>query len=125
MGTLLSGALMALARYFSGKTEMTEEEISCVPKVISDAVALRGKAHVGDKTILDALVPYAETLKAEYARAGSLEQAGKAALEAAREGMESTRGMTAKTGRASWLGGRNREFPDAGAYMFYRIVEIL
>ena len=125
MGTLLSGGLMALARHFTDKTAMTSEDIADIPGIISDAVILRGKAHVGDKTILDSMIPYAETLKMEYEKTGSLESAKKAALGAEKYVLQSTRGMTAKTGRASWLGERNKEFPDAGAYMFYRIVEIL
>ncbi len=125
MGTLLSGGLLALARYLAGKTVITHEDISLFPEVISEAIAKRGKAHVGDKTILDSMVPYADALKTEYARSGNLETAKKAALEAAKEGVEATKGMTAKTGRASWLGERNKEFPDAGAYMFYRIMQII
>lgn len=54
----------------------------------------------------------------------NLSAAHKRALRAAQEGLESTKGMRAKTGRASWLGDRNSEFPDGGALMFCRIMEV-
>lgn len=125
MGTLLSGGLMALARHLTDKAVLTVEEIVIFPEILAGAIAARGKAQTGDKTILDSLIPYAKTLKNVYEESGSVDNAKREALDAAKRGMESTRGMTARTGRASWLGERNKEFPDAGACMFYRIAEIL
>lgn len=125
MGTILSSAILALAKYTAGKEALTEEEITAIPGVLTEAVMKRGKAQVGDKTILDAMVPYAQTIRTVYDQTKDLGQAKELALKEARAGMESTKGMIAKTGRASWLGERNKECPDGGAWMFCRAVEIL
>lgn len=125
MGTILASSLIALARYVANKNVLTQEELVAVPGILAEAIIKRGKARVGDKTILDALVPYAETILGVYTKTKNMENAKGQALRAAVQGMESTKGMIAKTGRASWLGDRNKEYPDAGAYMFCRIVEIL
>ena len=125
MGTILSSAILSLAKYTAGKETLTEDEIAAIPGVLVEAVQKRGKANIGDKTILDALIPYARTIRASYEETGDLNQAKARALEAARAGMESTKGMVAKTGRASWLGERNKEYPDGGAYMFCKVAEIL
>lgn len=125
MGTLLSGALFSLAKFVSGKNTLNEEDMVMIPTVMAQAIAQRGKAQRGDKTILDALIPYADTLKEEYAAASDIESAQKKAYLKAVAGMERTKGVPARKGRASWLGERNMEYPDAGAVMFCKVVEIL
>lgn len=124
MGTLLSGALLALARYCADKRALEEKDLAYIVKVMADAISARGHAQVGDKTILDAMMPYAETMAAAWEEDKNLSAAHEKALKAAQEGLESTKGMRAKTGRASWLGDRNSEFPDGGALMFCRIMEV-
>ena len=124
MGTLLAGALLAVAKTFSTKEAFNEEEVVQIAKVMSDSISSRGRSKVGDKTILDAMVPYAETMLSVWNTEKDLRKAHDAACQAARDGLESTKGMKAKTGRASWLGERNREFPDAGAFMFCRVMEV-
>lgn len=124
MGTLLSGALLALAKYAADKRALEDKDLAYIVKVMADAISARGRAQVGDKTILDAMIPYAETMTAVWEEEKNLSAAHKRALKAAQEGLESTKGMRAKTGRASWLGDRNSEFPDGGALMFCRIMEV-
>lgn len=80
---------------------------------------------MGDKTILDALVPFAETLEKLSADNVSFAQAWREAAAAAEKGMEGTKGMTAKTGRAKWLDGRNKEYPDGGAVLCVKVVQRL
>ncbi|MCQ8105255.1 dihydroxyacetone kinase subunit DhaL [Methylomonas sp. SURF-2] len=79
------------------------------------AVKQRGKADVGEKTMLDVWVPAAETL----ARAASSGKDLNAILDqvcaAADAGVESTRDMLATKGRASFLGERSKGHIDAGA----------
>ncbi len=125
MGTILSSAVLALAKNTSGKTTLSEPDIVQIPAVFCEAIKKRGKADVGDKTILDAMIPYAQVFQAAYEETHDMQAAKSQALNAAREGMEGTKGMVAKTGRASWLGERNKEYPDGGAYMFCKVAEIL
>lgn len=123
MGTLLSGGMMELAQHFAEMTVLREEDLILIPAILAAAIGRRGKSREGDKTILDALLPLAETLTARYQLTGNLQTAWLDAAAKAGRGMEGTRGMIAKTGRAKWLGERNKEYPDGGAYMCCRIVE--
>jgi dihydroxyacetone kinase len=69
------------------------------------------KARVGDRTLMDTLCPFIETLYST----NDLRQA----LSAAREGADSTCGLTAQVGRASYLSNEQvlqSGVPDAGAY---------
>lgn len=125
LGTLLSMGMLALAKESAGCTRLTAEQLIRFPGILAAAISKRGKANVGDKTILDALVPCAEAMEAEYAESKTVKRALDAAVKAAQEGMERTKGMLAKTGRASWLDGRNREYPDGGAVLCARLMERL
>lgn len=78
-----------------------------------EGIKQRGNSDVGDKTLLDALVPAVDELEA------SLEEGPGVALERAaakaREAAEATKGMLALRGRASYTGERSRDSVDAGA----------
>jgi dihydroxyacetone kinase-like protein len=78
-------------------------------------VQARGKAQAGDKTMLDALLPAAEALRAAAADGADEGAALRRAADAAREGMEATVDLVARKGRASYLGERSRGHPDPGA----------
>lgn len=123
LGTLLSFSLLTVAENTDTKTEFAEKDLARIPSIIADTISLRGKAHMGDKTILDALIPFAETLEGLFEEKIPLSQAWKEAAAAAEKGMESTKGMTAKTGRAKWLDGRNKEYPDGGAVLCVRVIQ--
>lgn len=80
------------------------------------AVKQRGKADAGEKTMLDVLIPAAESLKqAAAANSVVLPEVLEKVAQAAVAGMESTRDMIATKGRASFLGERTRGHIDAGA----------
>jgi dihydroxyacetone kinase-like protein len=74
-----------------------------------------GAAQVGDKTMIDALVPSAAALHAEVDGEGTLESGVSAAAEAAEEGARATTPMQARKGRASYLGERSIGHQDPGA----------
>ena len=76
-------------------------------------VVKRGKAEPGDKTMLDALGPALEALRADGG--DDVAAALQRAADAAREGMESTVPMVARKGRASYLGERSAGHQDPGA----------
>jgi dihydroxyacetone kinase-like protein len=77
-------------------------------------VRKRGKAAPGDKTMVDALVPAVEAAAAA-ANEDSLAAVLSAASEAARRGVDETKGMVARTGKARSLGERSLGHPDPGA----------
>jgi dihydroxyacetone kinase-like protein len=87
------------------------------------AVKERGKASPGDKTMVDALEPAA--LKARELATASLADSLAAVAEAARQGMEATKGMVARAGKAKTLGERSLGYPDPGALSTYLILKFM
>jgi len=75
----------------------------------------RGGAQQGDKTLLDALIPAVEALKAAQAAGAFLADAFASAAEAAQTGAESTRPLQGKFGRSAWFQERSIGVQDAGA----------
>lgn len=125
LGTLLSFGMMAIGKELKNREYIEEAEIPALVRRFADTISEKGKAKVGDKTILDALYPYADALEEVYTNTASMDKALQAAEEAARAGMESTKGKKAKTGRASWLDTRNMEYPDAGTVLCVFVAEEL
>jgi dihydroxyacetone kinase-like protein len=80
-----------------------------------EGVLTRGKAQVGDKTMVDALTPAVDALDAALADGASLKDALRAAATAAREGADATVPLVARKGRASYLGERSAGHRDPGA----------
>ena len=86
-------------------------------------VMMRGKANLGDKTMLDTLIPALNTLKECAANGASLEDALQAAEKTAEQGMLSTIPLVAKKGRASSLGERSAGTQDPGATSSYFLLK--
>ena len=86
-------------------------------------------AEVGDKTLIDALVPLADSLSESAKKGTEMLKALRLAADAAVEGAEKTKGFSAKMGRAANVGDRSLTFPDAGAFalglIFTKIVDAL
>ncbi|VEI13661.1 dihydroxyacetone kinase subunit DhaL [Trueperella bialowiezensis] len=85
-----------------------------------EGVQARGKASVGDKTMLDVWFP---ALEAGEAAGDSLADALAAAVEAARNGAEATIPMVARKGRASYLGERSAGVKDPGSASSVLLIE--
>jgi dihydroxyacetone kinase len=75
----------------------------------------RGQAELGDKILLDALVPATDALERELDDGNGSTAAIQAASVAAREAAEATKDMVARRGRAAYTGERSRGSVDAGA----------
>lgn len=86
-------------------------------------------AVVGDKTLIDALVPYADTLTACANAGESVKNAFEKAAEAAKEGAKATEKIVARMGRAGTVGDRSLGHPDAGAHslgvIFTEIAQVM
>lgn len=89
------------------------------------AVGRRGRSTVGQKTMLDTLVPASATLRARLADGASWEEAVRAAAAEAATGCEATRPMVAQRGRASYLGERAIGHLDPGAVSSRILVEAM
>ena len=75
----------------------------------------RGKAEIGDKTMLDALVPAADAMREAMDGGASLSEAVSAAADAADVGAKATVDLKSKMGRASWFSERTQGIQDPGA----------
>jgi dihydroxyacetone kinase-like protein len=118
-GTLYLQAGMKSA----GKMELNLEDWTLALEAAVDGVVMRGKAELGDKTMVDALTPAVESLKKAINGSVPLSEALSDSAEAAREGMEATIPMVAKKGRASYLGERSAGHQDPGATSSYLILK--
>ena len=78
-----------------------------------EGIKQRGNSDLGDKTLLDALVPAVDTLEASLGDGAAV--ALERAAVTARESAEATKGMLAQRGRAAYTGERSRASVDAGA----------
>lgn len=87
-----------------------------------DAVQRLGGAQVGDKTLVDALVPLVDAfLSAD----GDLKAKGEAAVAAGDAGARSTRDLVAKLGRARPLGQKSVGTPDPGAVSLVKVAAVV
>jgi len=87
------------------------------------AIVSIGNAKVGDKTLLDTLVPATEAFNTQMEESGGFSEALDAMVNAAKGGRDSTKNMVAKLGRASQLGDRSLEMLDPGAVSCFLILE--
>ena len=114
-GVFFATAFMHAGNSIAGADEITVEGFCAMLKAAAEGIATRGRAKVGDKTILDALAPAHEAAQEVVERQGTWSEVLSAAATAAREGAEKTRGLVAKHGRARWFGDQAKASQDAGA----------
>lgn len=114
------GILMFSAMREAGKAAAGLEAIGIadLARMLEAAVAgirTRGKSEPGQKTILDSLHPALVSLQSDAARGRAAAETLRAAVRAAEEGAESTRGMVPAVGRARWFQERSKGELDPGA----------
>lgn len=126
-GPLLGSLFMGMS---AGVGEAESLDKACVAEMFDAGLAKmakQSKAQVGDKTMMDALIPAVEAMKA--ADTSCISEAVKAAADAAKEGAANTANMQAKFGRARNLGERTLGHIDPGAtsisYIFQAFSEAL
>ena len=121
-GPLYGTAFLEASKALDSKEEVSAEDAAEALETALAGLKKRGKAEVGDKTMVDALEPAAEAAK-EAAGDGSVAAVFRAAAGAAEEGAESTVPMTARRGRASYLGARAQGHQDPGATSTYLLLD--
>ncbi len=113
-GPLYGTFFLQAASAATGKTSLNHDElVACFTAGIQGLIS-RGKAAVGEKTMVDALMPALEALKPTGAD-DSIPAALDRAVAAAKKGADSTIPLVAKKGRASYLGERSANHLDPGA----------
>lgn len=114
-GPIWGKAFLMAGRSVKGKEEMNLSDLSNFFQGLVDGVQKAGKAQLGDKTLLDSLIPFTESLKNSTEADVSVETAIQEAVKKAEEGAETTKTITASKGRARYLGERSIGAYDAGA----------
>jgi len=114
-GALYGTFFLQASTVATGKTEVSPLEFVGVLEKGLAGIVLRGKAAIGDKTMVDALQPAIKALKQNLENGSTLPEAMAKALEAAQNGAKSTIPLVAKKGRASYLGERSANHQDPGA----------
>jgi dihydroxyacetone kinase-like protein len=114
-GPLYGTAFLRASTALSGKEEVSARDAAETLEAALGGVKQRGKAAVGDKTMVDALEPAVVAAKEAASAEESVTRVFRAAAEAAWEGAESTVPLTARKGRASYLGDRSAGHKDPGA----------
>jgi phosphoenolpyruvate---glycerone phosphotransferase subunit DhaL len=114
-GALYGTFFLQASTVAQGRTELSPSEFgSLLEKGVAGIVA-RGKAAIGDKTMVDAFQPAINAYRHSLESGKSLEQALSNAVSAAEEGLKSTVPLVARKGRASYLGERSAGHADPGA----------
>lgn len=114
-GTLIAFALMAAAKAAVDPSAPGLARAAAYLEAAAASIAQRGQVAPGDRTMLDALQPAAEAIRAAADVGADPETAAREAAAAADAGAASTAAMAAKVGRAGWLAERAAGHEDAGA----------
>lgn len=127
-GPLYGTAFMRAANILVNKYEATEQDLVAALDAALEGVKARGKAQCGEKTMVDAIAPGVEVLKAPNEGEPFMETFRRA-VGAVEAGMHATTPMQASKGRASYLGERSIGHQDPGAtsafYIARALLEIL
>ena len=121
-GALWGVALLAMGESIGDEHKPDAARLSNAVTRAVEQVQRVGKAQVGDKTMVDAMVPFSQTLAEEVRQGRSLAEAWSVAAEAAEAAANNTAGLVPKMGRARPLAEKSLGTPDAGAVSFAMIV---
>lgn len=114
-GPLYGTAFMKAAIEVNGKSEVDIRDFEKMLQAALGGIKMRGKAELNDKTMIDAIEPALNSLKNSIEKGLSSKESLKEAVDAAYKGVEYTKEIVARKGRASYLGERSIGHQDAGA----------
>ncbi len=114
-GPIWGTAFLRAGGAVSGRTEITGDDAVAMLRAAADGITARGKAVLGEKTLLDALIPATDTIAEAVGRGLPARETARAAADTMVEAAEATKALEAKRGRASYTGERSIGSVDAGA----------
>ncbi len=123
-GTLVATGLMAAAKPTKDRTEVPLSEVPELIQLAVDSMIARGKASLGDKTVLDGLDAVRQALAALPADA-TAESVTNEATGAAQGALDAFRDRPNKIGRARIFGDKSVGLDDPGMLALVRVVEVL
>jgi phosphoenolpyruvate---glycerone phosphotransferase subunit DhaL len=122
-GPLYGTLFLQMGTVLTGRAELGPDDWAAALDAAITGVQARGKAEPGDKTMIDALIPGRDALKAALAEGATFEQALRQSADAAGQGMRDTIPLVARKGRASYLGERSAGHQDPGATSSHLLLE--
>ncbi|WP_337885799.1 dihydroxyacetone kinase subunit DhaL [Fischerella thermalis] len=124
-GPLYGTLFLRASAVVADKQELSDQDMLAMLQAGLDGVVGRGKAQLGDKTMVDALSPAVTVFGQAVAAGENILSAMQKAVAAAEKGMQDTTPMQAKKGRASYLGERSVGHQDPGATSVYLMLQSL
>jgi len=122
-GTLLASAFLSAGKMVTGKESIDSSDLVQMAEGAIDGIKKRGKAELGDKTMLDCIAPAADAFRKQLEAGSDLKKSLEAAIAAADQGVKATVQMMSKHGRASWHRENTIGVQDAGATAMYYVIE--
>lgn len=119
MAALVAGGLLAGSKTWAGVTDVTVAHAQAFVEAATAGISQRGRAQVGDKTIVDGLDAVATVLVG----VSDATEATDRAVAAAADAVERTQGLQSQRGRASWLQERSVGHADPGSVALARFLE--
>jgi dihydroxyacetone kinase len=123
MGTLIAYALMCAGREIMGKQELDADALAKMLISADQGIQDRGRAKLGDKTVIDALDPAAHKFEQSIQLGSGLSMAGRDMLCAAIEGLNSVTPLQSRIGRAGWVGERSQDKIDPGCALMVIVLK--
>lgn len=123
MGPIYGTLFIEMGDASEGKDEIDAQVYAAMLEGAREGLEAIVDARVGDKTMMDVLIPAQEAYAAALEKGNTFVQALDASVAAANAGRDSTKDLVAKFGRASRLGERSRGVLDAGATSCALILE--
>ena len=124
-GALWGAALTAAGGVFDDARPVADADVVQALIAGIDAIVRLGGARPGDKTMVDAALPFRDALEAEFAATSDAAGSILKAAAVAREAAEATADITSRRGRSRILGEKSLGTPDPGAYSFSVLMDAL
>lgn len=115
MGTLMASGWMEGGKRLVGKSSVDASAYAALLRGFADGIMKRGKCAPGDRTVLDAVIPAAEAAEKCAIQGNDLLSTALAALDGAKAGVEATKSMAPKYGKAAVFAAKAAGIEDQGA----------
>ncbi len=122
MGTLTATGFLRASKAVEGLDALDTKALAAFWRAYTDGIAERGKAKVGDKTLLDVLDPLTRALENAAESGDGLSSALSSAAKAAEEALEATKSMVAQHGKAAAFQEKTVGLQDAGATVGFFLI---
>lgn len=122
MGTLTATGFLRASKAVEGLDALDTAALAQFWRAYTDGIAERGKAKVGDKTLLDVLDPLTRALEAAAEKGDNVPVALASAAKAAEDALEATKSMVAQHGKAAAFQEKTVGLQDAGATVGFFLI---